>query len=215
MTQRLRMPFKRQMMLCGYKNERYKSYWGYPHYGIDVSSVQGGAGDDDTVYSSGSGVVLAAGKDDVLGFGAAVLYKNCVGREGEVCDVLLRYMHMRELFVKAGDTLQKDGRIGREGKEGTLDYHLHLEVDTDVRREYACWTPQVAPCRTFWKKGTDSTLNPSLWLWQEKERETVSPTYNREWLNAEDLTIPVYEEGSDALSEIALLAKKIIDLTEE
>lgn len=29
MSQKLKMPFKSQMMLCGYKNAEYKKYWGY------------------------------------------------------------------------------------------------------------------------------------------------------------------------------------------
>ena len=38
---KLIMPFKRQMMLCGYKNAEYQKYWGYPHYGVDISTIQG------------------------------------------------------------------------------------------------------------------------------------------------------------------------------
>lgn len=219
MSQKLKMPFERQMMLCGYKNKKYAEYWGYPHYGVDISSKQGKAGDNDKIYSSGEGIVLAAGKDSLLGFGAAVLYKNCIGRGGSKRDIVMRYMHMCGIYVRAGDTVSENSVIGREGKEGTGDYHLHLELDTDTREQFAVWTPQVADGRNFWKKGTDTTLNPSLWLWKTDDRDIVEPAYNTEWLNIEDFVIPKadYSENknSAALKKIATLASEIITLTED
>lgn len=189
MAQKLIMPFKRQMMLCGYKNPEYRKYWGYDHYGIDVSSKQGGAGTDDNVYASGEGVVLAAGTDSKLGKGVVILYKDCVSRNGEVKDLAVKYMHMVALKVAKYDTVSAGDIIGLEGKEGTSDYHLHFEIDTDTTPKYATWTPQVAGS-DFWKKGIDSTLNPSLWLWVGENQVIVKPTYNPAWLNEEDFNIP-------------------------
>ena len=71
--QRLIMPFKRQMMLCGYKNAEYKKHWGYHHYGVDISTIQGGAGTDPNIYASGNGIVLAAGWDKKLGGAICVM----------------------------------------------------------------------------------------------------------------------------------------------
>ena len=62
MSQRLLMPFAKQMMLCGYKNANYKNYWKYAHYGVDISTIQGKAGDDPIIYASRSGYLSACGQ---------------------------------------------------------------------------------------------------------------------------------------------------------
>jgi hypothetical protein len=43
---------------------------------------------------------------------------------------------------------------------------------------------------SFWKKGTDSTVNPSYLLHINDDRKVVTPTYNPAWLNKEDIAIP-------------------------
>ena len=65
--QKLRLPFKESTMLCGYKTQRYLNAWGYPHYGIDISTYQGKKVPDHTIYASGVGTVVAAGWDSKLG----------------------------------------------------------------------------------------------------------------------------------------------------
>jgi murein DD-endopeptidase MepM/ murein hydrolase activator NlpD len=186
--QKLIMPFKRQMMLCGYKNPEYLRHWGYPHYGIDVSTIQGKAGTDATVYASGEGKVVAAGKDAKLGYGIAVLYPSVRNHKtGEVYDLIARYMHLRSISVTVGNTVTVGTPLGVEGKEGTGDYHLHLEFDTDTK--WPTYTPQVAGSN-FWKKGTDSTVNPSVVLHVSPDQVIVEPTYNPIWLNPEDFIIP-------------------------
>ena len=188
--QRLIMPFNRQMMLCGYKNSEYHKHWGYPHYGVDISTIQGGAGDDPTVYASGDGIVLAAGKDNSLGYGVCVFYSGAYDRaSGRSVDVVGRYMHLRSISVATGDTVKAGTPLGVEGKEGTGDYHLHLEFDTDL--QYPAYSPQVSAGHSFWKKGTDSTLDPSSLLHIGTGQVIVDPTYNPAWLNESDLTIPV------------------------
>lgn len=189
MAQNLVIPFKKSMMLCGYKNANYKEAWGYPHYGVDISTIQGGAGDDHNIYGSGNGTVVAVGKDNSLGYGVAILYKDCANRYGtESVDIIARYMHMKSISVKTGDAVTVNTLIGVEGKEGTEDYHLHFEMDTDTK--YPTYSPQVSKGHTFWKKGTDSTLNPSLWMWQDENHVLVKPTYNPAWLNDVDKNIP-------------------------
>ena len=108
MSQRLIMPFKRQMMLCGYKNAEYKKHWGYPHYGADISTIQGGAGDDPTVYASGDGIVLEAGKDSRLGYALCVLYSDAYNHKtGQSGSVVARYMHLSKLLVGAGNAVKR------------------------------------------------------------------------------------------------------------
>ncbi|WP_274952473.1 M23 family metallopeptidase [Angelakisella massiliensis] len=208
--QYLVMPFTRCMMLCGYKNPEYTKYWGYPHYGVDISTIQGGASDDHRILASGEGVVLAAGKDSRLGYGAAVLYNDAFNHQtGEVISVVGRYMHMKSLLVKEGDAVQAGTVIGEEGKEGTSDYHLHLEFDTDVTPTYATWSPQVAGTGGFWKKGVDSTVNPSHLLHMGPGQSLAEPTYNPAWLNPEDFVIPQLESTDDCAGQLAALQKEL------
>lgn len=186
--QRLLMPFKSQMMLCGYKNAEYLKYWGYPHYGVDISTIQGQKGKDPTVYASGHGVVLLAGWDERLGGALCVFYPDAYNHEtGKSENVVARYMHLASVVVKTGDAVKVGDKLGVEGKEGTGDYHLHLEFDTDIK--YPAYSPQVANS-SFWKKGTDSTWNPSSVLYVGEGQEIVKPTYNPAWLNPEDMAIP-------------------------
>ena len=125
--QKLLMPFKSQMMLCGYKNAEYKKYWGYHHYGADISAVQGGAGNVRVIYASGDGIVADVGRDNSLGWGIAVIYPDCLNHKtGECCDLTARYMHMSECCVTKGQRVSADTPLAVEGKEGTGDYHLHL-----------------------------------------------------------------------------------------
>lgn len=216
--QKLIMPFKRQMMLCGYKNPEYQKHWGYPHYGVDISTIQGKAGDDHVIYSSGEGTVVAVGKDNSLGWGVAVLYKNCINHKaGVAADLIARYMHMSEVYVTEGQQVAAGTPLALEGKEGTGDYHLHLEFDTDTA--YPAYSPQVSLGHSFWKKGTDSSINPSFVLHIGEGQEVVKPTYNPAWLNDEDFAIPkltlepdykvLYNKAMAALSEIAQITKRM------
>ena len=208
--QRLIMPFKKQMMLCGYKNAEYQKHWGYPHYGTDISTIQGGAGDDHNVYASGNGIVLEAGKDPRLGYALCVLYSDAYNHKtGQSGSVVARYMHLSKIMAKPGDAVKPGAPLAVEGKEGTEDYHLHIEFDTDLA--YPRYTPQVAG-GGFWKKGTDTTIDPSHLLHVGEGQEIVDPTYNPAWLNEDDFVIPavpvekdykaMYEKAAAILAQI-------------
>ena len=214
--QKLVMPFKKQMMLCGYQNAEYLKHWGYPHYGVDISTIQGNGGDDPTIYASGYGVVLLAGWDARLGGAVCILYPGAYNHNtGKDADVVARYMHLKTVNVKTGDAVKIGDAVGIEGKEGTGDYHLHLEFDTDIK--YPQYSPQVAGS-SFWKKGTDSTVNPSYLLHIGEGQQIVPPTYNPAWLNAEDIAIPIipveidykklYTEAKAKLDTIAEILSK-------
>lgn len=208
--QYLIMPFTRCMMLCGYKNAQYTNYWGYPHYGVDISTIQGGASDDHRILASGEGVVLAAGKDSRLGYGVAVLYKDVYNHNtGKTISVVGRYMHLKSLSVKTGDSVIAGTVLGEEGKEGTRDYHLHLEFDTDVTPAYATWSPQVAGTGGFWKKGVDSTVNPSYLLHVGSGQSLAEPTYNPAWLNEGDFNIPSIQSDSSTNEDLSNLMNEL------
>lgn len=211
--QRLIMPFKKQMMLCGYKNPEYRKYWGYEHYGADISTIQGGAGDDPTVYASGDGIVLRAGKDSRLGYALCVLYSDAYNHQtGQSGSVVARYMHLSKLMVEAGTAVKRGAALAIEGKEGTGDYHLHIEFDTDLK--YPQYSPQVAGS-DFWKKGTDSTVDPSHLLHIGVGQEIAPPTYNPAWLNKADFAIPAVPVEKDykvMYEREALKIKRILEI---
>jgi len=204
--QKLLMPFKKQMLLCGYKNPEYKKHWGYQHYGADISSIQGGAGKDCTVYASGNGVVAAVGKDNSLGWGIAIVYDECFNHKtGEVRSLVARYMHLSECYVAVGQTVSFATALATEGKEGTQDYHLHIEFDTDIKAPL--FSPQVSRGHSFWKKGTDCTVDPSFVLHTDANREIVESIYNPAWLNKDDFEIPyAYMNEADSYKHLYMAA---------
>ena len=186
------------MMLCGYKNPRYQAYWRYSHYGVDISTIQGKAGDDHNVYASGDGTVYAAGWDKSGGNIVVIIYPACLNHKtGEIYDLVARYMHLQSISVVKGRTVKAGDKLGVEGNTKTGDYHLHLEFETDTK--WPTYSPQVSE-RDDWmdasqgnllRKGkTDCTVNPSFVLHRGASQEIVKPTYNPAWLSAEDWEIP-------------------------
>lgn len=211
--QKLIMPFCSQMMLCGYKNTRYTAAHGYLHYGIDVSTIQGAAGSDHTVYASGEGKIIACGFDNSGGNVVVMVYPEAYNHKtAKYCDLVARYMHLASIAVKAGQTVRQGDVLGVEGNTQTGDYHLHLEFDTDTKWEL--YSPQVSSADdkktaaqgNILKKGTDSVVNPSYVLHLGKGQQIVKPTYNPAWLNPEDYTIPTLH-SADSASIVALKAR--------
>lgn len=204
MAQKLLLPFRRSTIICGYKTTRYKNYWGYAHYGIDISTYQSTMQSDHAIRASGDGLVVAAGDDGSLGMGIAIRYLKCESRDGQVKNLIARYMHIgrNDLKVNKGDEVSAGDIIAYEGKEGTSDYHLHFELDTDTT--WPVYTPQVSSSNhTFWRKGTDSTVNPSLWLWQNDQ--AILDQYNfldHSWIVAGiDDSIPFVPIDNSSLIE--------------
>lgn len=186
--QKLVMPFTNTMILCGYKVNKYKEVHGYPHYGVDLWSCKRGFGQ---VYSSGEGIVLASGHDNTLGYGIAILYKEVYDHVSrKFVDIVARYMHLKEVFVSTGDTVSEGTLLATEGKEGTGDYHLHLEFDIDTNKNYACWSPQVSRGHTFWVKGSDTTVDPFNFLTLAPWNVLTKSNYSTEWRNTQDETRP-------------------------
>ena len=219
--QKLILPFKRQMMLAGYKTAQYLSAWGYQHYGVDISTIQGAAGSDPKIYGSGQGTVVAAGYDNSGGNIVVVIYPACLNHKtGKVQDLVARYMHLASIAVKTGDAVTVNKVLGVEGKTKTTDYHLHIEFDTDTR--WPLYSPQVSSADDYMtfaqgnylRKGTDSTVDPSFIFHQTADRVTVPPTYNPAWLNQQDKTIPlILTDTSDTTNDtIKVLGEELADV---
>ena len=74
----------------------------------------------DTVYCSGSGVVLNSGWN--LGYGRRIKIRHILGYEST-------YSHLYKLFVKKGESVKIGQPIGRAGNSGAVTGpHLHYEV---------------------------------------------------------------------------------------
>ena len=202
MAQKLLLPFKRQQIICGYKTKAYLDAWLFNHFGIDISSHQGYSSateqtNDHTIYASGEGLVVLCEKDipsagqKSLGMALAIQYNGCVSRGGDTKDLVVRYIHCKDVLVKLGDRVTKNTPIAIEGAEGTMSYHLHFEVDTDIN--YPKYSPQVANGHSGWVHGIDTTLNPSLWLFQSADRIQDPYSFtNRAWINeSTDVNLPM------------------------
>jgi len=159
--QKLILPVNNATVTAGYKNEKYAKKFGFRHFGIDM--IRGYA-DKLDVFSPGNGKVLAAGYDNVLGNVLAILYPDVINhRLGKVQDVIIRFNHMEPLFVKKNQLVGIKEKIGKMGSTGKYSQgvHLHMEVDTDAREKYTCYTPTLSNNSNIMKAGTDSTINPA------------------------------------------------------
>ena len=99
--QKLILPIDEFKPTAGYKNAKYRKYWGYTHYGVDcVSATRNRA-----LYALGNGVVKAAGLDGLngkttgkgsgCGYCLVIIYKDCYNHKtGEVMDLVCTYIHM-------------------------------------------------------------------------------------------------------------------------
>ena len=157
MAQKLILPINKMRLTAGYKNANYKKQFGYTHYGVDMTDKDR---QDLTVYGSGNGEVMATGWSDSSGNVLIVKYSECVLKNGQVLDLIIRYYHLGEIFVQKGQKITKDTIIANYGNTGsaTSGAHLHIEIDKDVK--YYAYTPQIAKNNGILKAGIDTTLNP-------------------------------------------------------
>lgn len=168
--QKLRLPIDDFKPTAGYKNTKYRRFWGYTHYGVDcVSAVK-----KRTLYGLGDGVVIAAGLDGLrgkttgagsgCGYCLVVIYKDCYNRKtGKSADVVCTYMHMAEMpKVKAGDKVTVKTLLGHYGNTGaaTTGAHLHIQFDSDTRYPMYC-TGLSSKGHALLRRGSvDSTIDP-------------------------------------------------------
>lgn len=159
--QTLILPFNKCYISASFRNENYKSFWGYNHLGWDLCTYN--TTTNDKIYASGVGEVVTAGLDNKVGNVLAIKYYNVFNSSNNrIYNVIARYMHMSKLSVKVGDKVDigtELGNIGGYGKTPTsYDIHLHIEFDTDVN--HPNMSGQVSG-GTIFKAGTSNTMiNP-------------------------------------------------------
>ena len=158
MPQKLILPINRCRITAAYKNKNYLKLGLGQHFGCDYTSIDASK----VVFASGRGKVLTQGWDDVLGYVICIHYPNAILKDKEVRDVVVRYYHLKMIKVRTGQTVTKDTVIATYGDTGKYvtkgAYHLHVEVDTDVK--YYAYSPTLTKSSRIILKGIDTTLNP-------------------------------------------------------
>lgn len=161
MAQRLILPINKMRITAAYKNSNYKKQFGYTHYGIDCTDQER---KDKTIWGSGEGKVTHCGWHPSGGNVIVIVYPDCELPNGKVKDLAFRYFHLEKIYVKKGDKVTKDTKLGLYGNTGASSgAHLHFEIDSDVK--YPNYTPQTSKSNEVLKRGMDSTLNPVKVLW--------------------------------------------------
>ena len=169
MAQKLILPVNRAIVTAGFKNANYRNQFGFSHYGMDLVEVNG----TKTIWGCGSGTVVAAGTDNVLGKVVVIKYLDCVMKDGTTRGVVQRIYHLNSINVSAGQNITKDTKIGDYGNTGQFSTgaHLHIEFDTDLN--YPLYTPTIGSNSNILKTGTDSMLHPANVMFVK----TSSPDY--------------------------------------
>lgn len=183
--QKLILPINKTKLTASWKTAAYTNKFGYIHYGCDMVSIVG----SQTVYASGSGVVVASGFDNVVGNVIAVLYLDARNsRTGAVRDIVMRYFHFDTKKVNKWDKITKDTVLGLYGSTGLVGTgrHLHIEVDSDIA--YPLYSPTVLSSSLLRGRSigaNDKTMsNPLEWLFCK-----MSPPDYQTFITANDAYI--------------------------
>ena len=164
MAQRLIMPLNQCRITAGIYNANYKKQFGWTHFGLDMTDKNR---KDYTIWGSGNGEITHCGWHKSGGNVIVAVYKNCELPDGRVMDIAMRYYHLDKIYVKVGDKITKDTKLGLYGNTGTSSgSHLHLETDSDTK--YPNYTPQMGKSgnNNVLRAGNDKTLlHPAKVLW--------------------------------------------------
>lgn len=182
MSQRLILPINQARLTASWKTEAYQKRFGFPHYGVDLVSARGNT----LVYASGSGEVLAAGFDSLLGNSLVIRYDSAEAEDGRSWELICRMFHFGLLLVEEGWAVNKDTPLGYYGatRKYCLGAHLHLELDRDTRHPFH--TPTLSGRSTFFRGSSlgatcETMENPIGWLFCK-----ASPPDRQSYQTAED-----------------------------
>ena len=192
MSQKLILPINKMRITAGYKNHQYQKDFGFRHFGSDCTDVNR---KDYTVWASGNGEVVASGYDNKTGHTVVIIYRDCLLTDGRTMDIVQRMWHFDAVYVKKGQKVTKDTKIGKYGDTGAYasGKHLHHEYDSDVK--YPCHSPSFAGNTSIIKAGTDSTLNPNKVLWVKKsapDYQSVVGSSSSDCYTTADTDLKVY-----------------------
>lgn len=185
MNQKLLLPVNHAKLTASWKTAAYRGRFGFEHYGVDMVSTRG----QTLVYASGSGQVLGAGWDSILGYSLIIRYDRAQNAKNRQESFICRMFHFRSLLVRQGQALTKDTPLGHYGNTGLYSAgdHLHLELDKDLAHPF--YTPTLSGSSTLFRGrrqgATDSTMeNPMSWLWCK-----TTPPDSQSYQTAKDIYI--------------------------
>lgn len=176
------------------KNTAYYKRFGFLHYGVDFVSTNG----RQYLYGLGDGVVTFAGKDSVCGNVIGVVYRDAYNhRVGTSNDITMRYFHLENISVKAGDKVTIDTLLGHYGNTGKYSTAAHLHVEADRDTVYTQYTPTIAKgsvLRGTSQRAVANTIVNPLDYFYTKTTTPENQTYttaNDSYINQTDKTIPI------------------------
>lgn len=226
--QKLFAPYRYLEVLAGYKVPAYLKYWGYAHYGWDVTSVDSPVEvERKKILALGNGTVKVVGLDSRVGNVVVIEYPDCELYDGSVKSLVARCFHLASIIVKTGQAVTNETVIGIEGNTGTGGIHLHVELDTDIK--YPTYSPQVAGGSII-KKGKDTSVDPANVFYKRSDGVVIPSRYGTEWNTKADAlqtaTTPqtdvllleqintLTEQNKAQAVKIALLEKKLSEVKE-
>lgn len=196
MSQKLILPINACKVTASMGTSAYKAKYGFSHYGVDMVSTKGTF----LIYASGTGKVVATGRDAVVGNVVIVQYNDALNRKtSRAQNLVFRYFHLTQISVKPGQPVDKNTVLGIYGSTGSLPMspHLHLEADSDIK--YPLFTPTVS--RSDFLKGTtagansQSICNPLDYLYCK----TTAPD-NQTYITAADAFVTTADRATTAIS---------------
>lgn len=187
--QKLTLPVNNCGVTCGYKNQNYRNYWGFGHYGVDYVS------DSLVLYALGTGEVLMKGWDNLFGNIIIIKYPEVYNHAtGEVKDLICRMYHMAsETPCEVGYQVSRGESIGIMGTTGQYSsgVHVHVEFDTDTK--YYNYGVPLAKDSNLIKKGVDSTVDPSDILYVGSNQRVYNNSLDG-WATDKELNLPLLDE---------------------
>lgn len=129
------------------------------HDGVDIRAPIG-----TPIFAIGHGKVVRA-KDDPNNKYITIEHRD-VKYQGKVGKYYSSYLHLSQVLVKPGDTIDKGTLIGRVGMTGyTTTPHLHLQVDNEEAPFYPYWPftlTEAAEAGYSFFEWVDAGLNQDL-----------------------------------------------------
>lgn len=198
---------------AGYKAREYKKYWGFNHYGVDMTCST------KEVIACGNGTVIVCGDDYGCGNVIVIEYPDCELHNGKVISLICTLMHLDEIWVKPGQKVIKGDVIAKYGNTGltTTGPHLHVQFDSDIKFPLYCSGLSANNHLILLAGSVDSTINPFDVLSIDKSYNTA--VYDMTWSADDWLSLPRLEDYRDKLakiiSQIEECTKKLKEIKEE
>lgn len=199
-SQLLFFPMKECTVAAGFKNAKYRSKYGYVHYGIDFDSR---ASVNFDALASGNGTVLGVEKNNNSIGGVVIIKYDSVYNPTtkKVQSLIARYYHFETISVAKGQKVKAYQKIGVVSGSHKWWNHIHMEIDTDVN--YPFHTPQVAEAssKLLIRKGANdkTLLNPMDILVVGKKQTAM--VHNLATCADKVLDAPKYSEGNSVKTE--------------